>query len=112
MVRHIAVRDLTRECSWNVPSYPHAQAARERAKSPAATSASATTCVLEVLLLGFNRINNLEDLELQRCPRLWKLDLRGTGYLRTREALPPLPQVTELRGPGWQDVGVRGRVID
>lgn len=50
---------------------------------------------------------------LKRCPLLWKLDIRGTGYTPgvtawAPDEVPILPSVTELRGPGWQDLGVRG----
>ena len=36
-------------------------------------------CALEVLLLGFNKINSIEDLDLQRCPRLRVLHLQSNN---------------------------------
>lgn len=70
-------------------------------------------------LIGCREIDDIRPLH--GCPRLWKLDVRGTAYTRLQlvhlhatGAVPPLPtppSVTELRGPGWQDVGTRGRVM-
>lgn len=61
-------------------------------------------------LVGLCHVTDVSAL--RRCEALRQLDLRGTGYLQTRAPLPHLPQVSALSGPGWQDVGVRGRVLD
>ena len=75
-------------------------------------SACAQLHMLE--LIGCKAVTDIR--ELRNCSRLWKLDIRGTGYLVMDGAIsslpvPRLPSVTELRGPGWQDLGRRGRVL-
>lgn len=61
-------------------------------------------------LLGCRGVDDVGAL--RRCERLWKLDIRGTGYTgATHLSVPTLPAVTELRGPGWQDLGTRGKVL-
>jgi len=61
-------------------------------------------------MCGLRRVTDL--LALRHCHRLWKLDIRGTGFLFDPAiAVPPLPSVKEMRGPGWHDLGLRGRVL-
>ena len=63
-------------------------------------------------LVGCKAIDDISAL--RECARLWKLDIRGTGYMRVVSQgghVPIIPSVTELRGPGWQDLGVRGHVV-
>merc|ERR1712070_883907 len=45
----------------------------------AAAAPERPACALEVLLLGFNKIGNVEDLELQRFPKLRVLHLQSNS---------------------------------
>ena len=62
--------------------------------------------LLTLDLLGCKAVADV--LALRRCASLWKLDIRGTHYTSAPHlSVPLLPSVTELRGPGWQDLGTR-----
>lgn len=64
-------------------------------------------------LVGCRAIDDIGPL--CSCLLLWKLDIRGTGYMGRAglpaKHVPIIPSVTELRGPGWQDLGARGHVL-
>jgi Leucine-rich repeat (LRR) protein len=73
-------------------------------------------CPLEVLLLGFNRISSIEDLELWRFPRLRVLHLQSNmlssvnGLQATggklRELVLNKNKIRQLDGDGVAGLGV------